>query len=182
MKRRTLLKSTTAVVGFGISASAVASFISGCAIEQGDTWKPEILSKKEGTTLAEVCERIIPRTDTPGAKDALVHRFIDSYIHLNMKPSDVEKFKTGLAAFDDTANKKYKKDFIKLSDPEKDDILNAIADMGGDENIFMAVRSMTIPAFFTSEVGAKEVLKFDQIPGVWEACIPLSDVGGAWAL
>ncbi len=169
-------------MGFGISASAVATFVSGCEVDKGDGWRPAFLSKDQVDTLAEVCERILPRTDTPGAKDALVHRYLDAFIPANIDGEMAKKLKSSMSTFDNVSRDKFKKKFIKLSSDEMDDVLNDIADQGGEMNIFNAIRAMTIPAFFTSEVGATQVLKFDPIPGGWQACIPLSDVGGTWAL
>lgn len=182
MKRRTLIKSTAAVVGYGFTAATVATFVTGCEVDQGDGWNPEFLSKDEAATLAEVCERIIPKTDTPGAKDAMVHRYIDAFIPANIGEEDAGKFKSALGEFDEVARELHGKKFVKLAPDEMDSVLNAIADSGGEMNIFDAVKGMTIPAFFTSEIGAKQVLKFDPIPGTWDACIPLTDVGGTWAL
>lgn len=182
MKRRTIIKSSAVVLGYGLSAGTIASLISGCKAETGDGWQGDVLNKKQADILADVTERIIPRTDTPGANDALVHRTIDQFMRDNVSEEDAGAFANGLMRFDEVARDVHGKRFTSLTDEQQDEVLNAVADEGGDENIFEAVKALTIPAFFTSEIGAKEVLKFDPIPGGWQACIPLSEVGGTWAL
>src|SRR5215472_287675 len=41
------------------------------------TWKPLFLDEHQNETLIVLSDKIIPATDTPGAKEALVNRYID---------------------------------------------------------------------------------------------------------
>jgi hypothetical protein len=43
-------------------------------------WKPLFLDDHQNETLVTVSEILIPATDTPGAKAALVNRFIDAVL------------------------------------------------------------------------------------------------------
>src|SRR5689334_2563286 len=40
-------------------------------------WKPALLNDQQNETLIALSDVIIPTTDTPGAKDALVNRYLD---------------------------------------------------------------------------------------------------------
>ena len=42
-----------------------------------DDWRPELVTPAQGALLAEIAEAILPETETPGAKAARVHVFID---------------------------------------------------------------------------------------------------------
>src|SRR5580692_831459 len=44
---------------------------------KGANWKPLFLDEHQNETLIILSDLIIPATDTPGAKDALVNRYID---------------------------------------------------------------------------------------------------------
>ena len=44
------------------------------------------------------------------------------------------------------------------------------------------VRKLSLFGFFTSEKIGKEVLSFDPIPGRYDPCIPVSEVGNAWTI
>ena len=46
----------------------------------------------------------------------------------------------------------------------------------------MAVRTISLLGYFTSEKIGKEVLNFDPIPGVWKPCIPVEEVGNVWTI
>ena len=51
-----------------------------------------------------------------------------------------------------------------------------------EEPFFYLLKSTTLLGFFTSEVGATEVLNYDPVPGNYDGCIPLESVGGkTWA-
>ena len=43
-------------------------------------WTPRVLTARQNDAVVVLTELIIPETDTPGAKAALVNRFIDSVL------------------------------------------------------------------------------------------------------
>ena len=45
----------------------------------------------------------------------------------------------------------------------------------------LEVKELTLLGFFTSKPGATEVLQYNQVPGPYKGCVPLSTVGKAWA-
>ena len=52
-------------------------------------WKPVFLSPHQNDLLIELSELLIPATDTPGAKAALVNRFLD--LVLSGKDAETKK-------------------------------------------------------------------------------------------
>ena len=46
----------------------------------------------------------------------------------------------------------------------------------------MEIRKLSLFGYFTSEKIGKEVLNFDPIPGEYDPCIPLADIGNAWTI
>ena len=44
-------------------------------------------------------------------------------------------------------------------------------------------RELTLLGFFTSQVGATQVLQYDPVPGAFHACVPLPEAGNGktWA-
>ncbi len=55
-------------------------------------------------------------------------------------------------------------------------------DLTGDPSFFRMLKELTLVGYYTSEVGATEELRFVQVPGRWEACVPFEDVGRTWAI
>lgn len=55
-------------------------------------------------------------------------------------------------------------------------------DQTGNPSFFRMLKELTLVGYYTSEAGAGEELRFVQVPGRWEACMPLEDVGRTWAI
>jgi len=46
---------------------------------------------------------------------------------------------------------------------------------------FSVIKELTIFGFYTSEVGASQVLHYNPIPGKFNGCVPLGEIGKTWA-
>ncbi len=205
INRREAIRRTSILMGGALSATAVAAVMSGCQAPTDPDWTPGYLTQGQAELVAEISERIIPRTDTPGAKDALVHRFIDVYLKDCVEPEDQLKFAAGLEEVEELAKDQFGKAFLKLSDEDKDAVLrtlNVAPEMTSDEDraselanegeaaggalkpgeFFSGIKQLTLMGFFTSEIGATQVLVHDQIPGSYEGCVPYEAGGAAWSM
>lgn len=189
INRRELLKNLTLITGYTLTAGATSAFLAGCKGEPkadgAAAATARFLDDNEYALMAEVTERIIPKTDTPGAKDAGVADYIDMAVKNFYKAEDQKKFRDNLKTFDKLANEKYKKNFVQLSDENKDDILKMMAQEWKKDDtkphIFKEVRDLTVTGFCTSEVGATQFLVYDPIPGPYQADIDRKSVKGCYA-
>lgn len=123
MNRREAIKRTSLIMGYAVSASAIAGLMSGCKAEPDTSWKPAFFDKDQIQLIAEVAERILPATDTPGAKDVLVHQFMDQILKQNYDIAAQKRVLAGVKAIEDASQKAYQKSLIDCSDEEKDAIL-----------------------------------------------------------
>lgn len=187
--RREVLKTLTLITGYTLTAGAASAFLAGCKSEgaaASTTGEANILSKEQMETIAAVVERILPKTDTPGALDAGVDQYVSLAVNKFYKAEDQKKFLDNLGKFDKYASDKYKKTFAKLTDENKDDVLKMMAEEWKknekDPHIFKEMRDLTVSGYCTSEQGAKQLLKYDPIPGPYKGCIDRATVGGVWAL
>jgi len=183
MKRREVLKNSALFAGAAISAGTFASIVQGCKADTALDWVPSVLSGDQAGLVSSIVERIIPTTDTPGAKEAMVDRFIDKAIGINFTGDEKSMFLDGLKLFGTISKEKFGESFASLSADQKDDVMNAVvADAKGkDKHIWPTLKSLAITGFCTSEIGQTKVLKYDPIPGEWRGCVDLSEVGGTWA-
>ncbi|NNF33652.1 MAG: gluconate 2-dehydrogenase subunit 3 family protein [Saprospiraceae bacterium] len=186
MKRRDYLKTSAAVAGYTLIFGGVAATIKACKVEPTLDWSPVYLTTVEALLISDISERIIPKTDTPGAKDAMVDRFIDANIADNFTPEQKGLFRKALVAFDEKAKASFSNKFIDLKPEEQDEVLQAMSDEaknheGDVPHIFNVLKDMTVFGFFTSKVGAMACLKYDPIPGDYQGCIDYSEVNGVWA-
>ncbi len=189
MNRRDAIKQATILLGGVLSAGAISGVMAGCKADPKIDWTPKYFSAEEGGLMEAIVDRIIPKTDTPGAKDAGVHTFIDQMMADFFQDKDKAAFKEGLAKVEAEAKSAHGKSFVSLTPEQQDEVLTKFDkeayDPSRKENdpphFFRNMKELTVLGFCTSEVGATEFLKYDPVPGTYRGCIPYSEVGAAWA-
>lgn len=190
MDRREALRRTALLMGGAVSAPAIMGVLKGCTARPGVDWKPEFLNDEQASIITDISEIIIPRTDTPGAKDVGVPSFIDQMLREVYSEEDQKKFTDGLAAFNEGAEGEFGESFAGLDDEDKaayvrkvhDEAVNSTEEPA-ERPFILAMKELTMLGFFTSEAGATQVLQYDPVPGAYKGCIPLSEAGNGktWA-
>ncbi|MEZ4826630.1 MAG: gluconate 2-dehydrogenase subunit 3 family protein [Bacteroidia bacterium] len=184
MNRRDAVKQVAILVGGALSVPAVAGILQGCEADTRPDWIPEFFTIEQADLVAEIAECIIPATDTPGAKDALVHRLIDKLMHLHFLQEDQERFTAGLQAINEAGGKP----FLTLDKETQTEILLSAekdartAASSDGKPFFPMMKELTLLGYFTSEQGASQTLEYLHIPGNFEGCIPLKPGQKAWAV
>jgi len=199
MNRREAIQRTAMVLGYAISAPALAGVLHGCKATPELTYVPVFFTEDQALTLSELAEIIIPKTATPGAKEVGVPAFIDSMLKEVYKKEEQDKFLNGLTEFEEDAQKTYGSSFGECKVEERVAHFKkhhdaAIASMGtggptgwwntaggADKPFVLKVKELTLLGFFTSEPGATQVLQYNAVPGPFKGCVPLTEVGKAWA-
>jgi gluconate 2-dehydrogenase gamma chain len=187
MNRREALQRAGLVLGYAISAPTLAGLMNGCKAKPELAFQPQFLNANQAAIVSEVAEIIIPKTDTPGAKDAGVPSFIDILVKDCYKKEDQDNFLKGLEDFDKGAN-----GFMDLDHDKQveyvtkvhKEALEAMRDEANRDKarpFIMTMKELTVVGFFTSEPGATQVLQYEAVPGAYKGCIPLSEVGKTWA-
>jgi hypothetical protein len=146
--------------------------------------------------VTEVADIIIPRTDTPGARDVGVTAFIDKMLKDTYAREDQERFITGLKEFDSRAQSQYGRVFVKLEPTQRGALVKSVHDAALAEDqkkalsadklqrpFILMMKELTLLGFFTSEQGATQVLQYLPIPGAQRGCVPLAAAGNGrdWA-
>jgi len=130
-------------------------------------WKAKVLDPHQDETVATISELIIPATDTPGARAALVNRFVDGVV-ADAPEADRREFLRGLRWMDGRSNELFGADFVKATPDQQTALLTIISsdknksledEIGRD--FFRAIKPMTITGYYTSEVGMKQELGDD---------------------
>ena len=137
------------------------------------------LSSAQGSVLSAAAERILPRTDTPGAIDVGVPAFIDRFYGEFMKPDERRLLVGALDEIEKAAGTAHGASFATLAPPQQDAVLRTVAtaQQGKDPSSFGWLRSVTILGYFTSEEVGKKVLHYDPVPGAFDGCLPIDQVG-----
>lgn len=195
MNRREALQQVAWLMGGAISAPAIVGILNGCTAKQDANWTPVFLSSERAALVAEVAEIIIPRTDTPGAKDIGIPALIDRMLKDVYPTSDQQRFIAGLEAFDSNARAQFGRPFLKLGPDAQQDMIRTItetamaaerAHVGRDplpRPFILMMRELTLLGFFTSLAGASKVLQYNPVPGPYQGCVPLTQAGSGktWA-
>jgi len=193
MNRREALKQAGLVLGFAISAPTLSAVLQGCKAKPELAFQPQFLNADQAGLVAEVAEIIIPKTDTPGAKDAGVPQFIDVVVKDCYKKEDQDNFLAGLADFDKAAKDSYGDAFLDLDHEQQveyvtkvhKEALEAAKDPANKDKpraFVMIMKELTVVGFFTSEPGATQVLQYVAVPGAYHGCISVQEAGGkTWA-
>lgn len=133
MNRRNALQRVAIMMGGAISAPTMIAMLEGCksATEEAAT-SSFSFSADYQKLVAEIAEVIIPKTDTPGAKEAGVGPFIETMIGDCYKEFQQKHFVAGLDAVAAKA-KEAGGDFESLSLEQKTSILKSMEQNAADE-------------------------------------------------
>lgn len=127
--------------------------------------------------LSELSETIIPKTDTPGAKDVSAHLFALTMIDDCFTPENRNKFKKGLTGFEALVTKRFDKSFAACSLSERGEIVKSVENKSGiaeDVDFFYnSIKRLTIQAFTTSEYYLTKVQVYKLVPGRFYGCVPV---------
>jgi hypothetical protein len=136
----------------------------------GPGWKPLFLDEHQNETLIVLSDLIIPATDTPGAKEALVNRYID--LVLAAETAETRRaFLNSLGYIDGESIRRFKAAFVYLSRDDQDLLLHALAyprnasnwtgeaDANPDKGHahFEALKDRIMTAYYSSQIGEKEL-------------------------
>ena len=180
-------------MGGVVSAPAIMGVLKGCQSKPGIDFKPEFLNDDQASIVSQIAEIIIPKTDTPGAKEAGVPAFIDQMLNEVYSEEDQKRFTSGLQAFDEEAKSAYGDAFLDLDDEQQKEFVKKThdtaieaernAEQRGERPFILTMKELTMLGFFTSEPGATQVLQYDPVRGAYNGCIPLSEAGNGktWA-
>lgn len=197
MDRRTALKKTAAWAGSAAIAPSLLSLLHSCQSEPRLNWQPAILSTEQAQLVSSLVDTIIPKTDTPGGLDMKVDMFIDKVIHSLYNEEGQKRMLSDLDTFNSDCEARFGDTFSKLDEEDKAEFLREKEKESGKFNgavwgtavgkqepvgFYRNFKSMVLWGYFTSEEIGKNVLSYDPIPGAYNGCIPLSDVGNTWSL
>lgn len=186
MERREAIKRTAALMGGVIFAPSILGVLKGCA-PTDEPWTPVLFNRNQAALTTALAGTILPATDTPGAVEVGVPGFIESMVNEVYNEEQRDAFIEGLNQFDEECENETGKSFSTLTSDEqfeyaslknREAIYNEQVE---NPQFFLVFKELTMIGFFTSEVGATQVLRYEAVPGVYEGCIPFENVGRTWA-
>ena len=176
LSRREALQRAAVLLGAALSPS----IITGVLRAQPAAGGPRLSTEQE-RTLAALAERILPRTDTPGAADVGVPAFIGRMFTEFLTTAERGTLTGGVTSLDSACAARHGRPFAVLEGGKQDDeIRRLVASKDTAEREFLRLtRELVIVGYFTSEKIGKTLLRYEPVPGRYDADIPLSETGGA---
>lgn len=186
MNRRELLQMIMSATGYAMIGSPI--LLGGCtstASNQSDGF-----TEDDRHLLSEIAETIIPRTSTPGAKDAEVAPFMTKIVDDCYFDTEQTVFHDGLAAFREQCQVRFGQDFAELSAQQRTEYLNEIDQVvrsyprsqGSPVHYFTMIKQLTLFSYFSSEIVQTQVLRLVPVPGRYDGCYPYNEGETAWAI
>jgi hypothetical protein len=139
---------------------------------------PRALTPAEYEIVRDAAERIIPRTDTPGATDARVADFIDVMLSDWYDPAEAARFTAGLAELDSRARTLSGRGFTNTSAAQQGELLETFdseyqtartsSAAASNGQWFGMLKFLTVWGYYTSEVGIAQELLVKVIPGYYD--------------
>jgi hypothetical protein len=185
MNRRELLVVLGGTVALPLS-DHLAALGRGLHVRAARRTTPPVLDPHQTETVATIAELIIPATDTPGARAARVHEFIDLALAEWLEPSERDRFLAGLADVDARTRALYGADFLACAPAQQVATLAALdGEVGwgrrgaepGSRGFFGMMKQLTLVGYYTSEIGATQELHYQIVPGRYDGCYPLERRG-----
>lgn len=179
INRRQALQAMMGALGLASTAQ-----VFGAAVLLGDAparaiWP--VLSADEVRLLDEVAETIIPKTpDSGGAKAAKTGQFMQEIVSAYYDLEDQQTFLHGLAEFQRQVVQAHGRAFTDLSAGQREAFLLTLERSDG-VTYYQMIKQLTVWGYFSSEVGAKQALRFAPIPGRYDGQVRIEPGAKAWA-
>lgn len=109
--------------------------------------------------LSDLVDAIIPKTDSPGAKELNIHLFVMKMVDDCHSPEDQELFLQGLSKASGLSDKPMEDRVAYLSALDKDDVFLNI------------LKQRTIQGYLNSEYVMKNKLVYELVPGRYDGVV-----------
>ena len=144
--------------------------------------------------ISELVDVIIPKTETPGAKEAEVQNYIIDYMESCSSNKEYNNFFSGLNNLQEICLNKFNTNFEACTLEQKTEVLENL-DSNNDPNSLMSkinsklrgrsflniLKSLTIEGYCTSELGATKLLAYVPVPVNYIAITTIEPNQKAWA-
>lgn len=177
MNRRALLKSIAVLTGGVITG---ADFLFNNKLYAADTLA-KVVTDSNVILMNEIGETILPTTaKSKGAKAAAVGTLIKVIVADCYTEQEQKKFYEGIKKFNTDCLKNTGKAFLKSTKAERHNFLTMLDQKTVPNDYFKNFKQIILWAYFNSETGATEALRYISVPGRYEGCIPYTKGDRSW--
>lgn len=175
--RRALLRGAILLVGGSLAGLPEELLAQAPAAER-------FFTAAQFATLAETADTIIPRTDTPGAKDAGVPEALDALMTNWASDERKRQFRELIDDIDRRAFAAGGKSLTGLPPAQRLELIRAydFEKMGASDPVYGKFKELVLTLYYLSEPGATKELRYELIPGKFEPWTEMAPDARAWAV
>ena len=179
MDRRTLLPSAVMLVGGSLAGGLPTQLLAASTRAA-----PIFFAAPQFAMLDEIAEIVIPRTDTPGAREVGVAGFVDALMAHWASSENRREIAGEIGRIDEAARRSGAAGLLALAPEKRVELVRAhdAAAFASDGWGWRKLKELILIAYYWSETGATQELRYELAPGVWEAKVPIGPDTRAWAL
>ena len=173
MERRLVLKQLLILTGGAV-------LLPSCLRESNEAsvkLKNISVTKEEEDLIAEIVDVIIPKTDTPGAKELGVHLFVLKMLDDCYDEKAQNKFMIGMEQFKTLIHERYNTTFNKCTKDEQQEVVNLInSNSKPNEPItqfYKIIKQNTINGYINSEYVMTKLVIYELVPGRYNGYFPV---------
>jgi len=197
VSRRRLIQAAAGVVGGSVAAVALGARVRSPASSAPEAapaaarvprFSSQLFSLEQALFVEDLAEHIIPETDSPGATSAGVPAYIEDIVREVNDEPERQQFLRGIDAANAEARASCGRPFHECSSAEREVLVarwlersEPSLETNDPWDFFQAFRMLAVEGFCQSRFGATRVLQYEGVPGEYRGCVPLAEVGRAWA-
>ena len=139
-----------------------------------------VLDADDENVLAALADTLIPKTNTPGAKDVSAHHFTMTMVDDCFKKEDQQRWLEGMKAFDKLCRDKYSHAFEKCTPEERASLLTTLeagkADTDAAAYFYQTSKRLIIQGYTSSEYYLTKVQVYELVPARFHGSIPVKQL------
>jgi len=173
MQRRSAVKNIGLTIG---AAIVLPSWANAWSKDSFRNFSAKISSSQE-IMLSEIVETIIPKTNTPGAKELNIHLFVPKMVADCYDKQAQETFVKGLDLVDIASKNSLSKTFLECDAKQRLEVLNKMAKSENKEekSFIQLVKGLTIRGYLSSEYVMTNLRIYEYAPARYHGCVPIKN-------
>ncbi|HET7249582.1 MAG TPA: gluconate 2-dehydrogenase subunit 3 family protein [Gemmatimonadales bacterium] len=193
MDRREAIRRVSALLG-GIALVSETALLEACSGERSAARTgATTFSPNDVAFLDEVADTILPETSTPGAKAAQCGAFMALMVTDTYQDRDQQVFKNGLQQLDTACRQMHKTGFMTATPAQRLALLEQVdkeqkaymdsraPNSETPSHYFRMMKELALLGYFTSEIGYTKAMRYIEVPGRYDPCLPYKPGETSWA-
>jgi hypothetical protein len=143
-----------------------------------------VLSMPQRSVLGVLSDTMIPKTDTPGALEVGVPAIVERLLVNWASPSTVRQMRQLLTAIHQRALASTGRRPTALSQDQRETLIREFdrQRVADPKTGYPRLKDLILTAYYGSQVGASEELRYQLVPGTWQGCVQIEPGTRAWAV